>query len=146
MLELVNKTLHQRPVEGQYVAVTYAVYDPASRSIALANSGLPYPLLVRAGQPTFLDVAGVPLGLFPDSKYEETSLQLVNGDILVFYSDGVIEMRNDSGDEYGLKRLAEVVRINHEKSAEDPPKKSSNPSARLLPTLSAASGRTTIGR
>jgi sigma-B regulation protein RsbU (phosphoserine phosphatase) len=119
MLELVNKTLHQRPVEGQYVAVTYAVYEPASRSIALANSGLPYPLLVRAGQPTFLDVAGVPLGLFPDSKYEETSLQLVNGDILVFYSDGVIEMRNDSGDEYGLKRLAEVVRINHEKSAEE---------------------------
>ena len=119
MLELVNKTLHQRPVEGQYVAVTYAIYEPASRSIALANSGLPYPLLVRSGQPTFLDVAGVPLGLFPDSKYEETSLQLVSGDILVFYSDGVIEMRNDSGDEYGLKRLAEVVRINHEKSADE---------------------------
>jgi len=119
MLELVNKTLHQRPVEGQYVAVTYAIYEPASRSIALANSGLPYPLLVRAGQPTFLDVAGVPLGLFPDSKYEETSLQLASGDILVFYSDGVIEMRNDSGDEYGLKRLAEVVRINHEKSADE---------------------------
>src|SRR5215813_2587013 len=119
MLELVNKTLSQRPVEGQYVAVTYSIYQPNTGAITLANSGLPYPLLVRAGQPTFLDVAGIPLGLFPDSKYEETSLQLVNGDILVFYSDGVIEMRNDTGDEYGLKRLAEVVRINHEKSAEE---------------------------
>src|SRR5215467_9617080 len=56
MLELVNKTLYQRPIEGQYVAVTYAVYDPKTRTIKLANSGLPYPLLVRAGQPTFLDV------------------------------------------------------------------------------------------
>jgi sigma-B regulation protein RsbU (phosphoserine phosphatase) len=119
MLELVNKTLYQRPIEGQYIAVTYAVYDPNTKAIALSNSGLPYPLLVRAGQPTFLDIGGVPLGLFPDSKYEETALQLQAGDVLVFYSDGVVEMRNDAGEEFGLKRLAETVRRNHEKSPED---------------------------
>src|SRR5205085_1856803 len=115
MLELVNKTLHQRPVEGQYVAVTYTIYDPKNKSIALANSGLPYPLLVRAGQPTFLDIGGIPLGLFPDSKYEETSLQLMTGDVLVFYSDGVVEMRNDAGEEFGLKRLPDTVRKHHHK-------------------------------
>ncbi len=119
MLELVNKTLHQRPVEGQFVAVTYAIYDPKTRSIALANSGLPYPLLVRAGQPTFLDVAGVPLGLFPDSKYDETSMELLSGDVLVFYSDGVIEMRNEAGEEFGLSRLAEAIAANHQKPAEE---------------------------
>jgi sigma-B regulation protein RsbU (phosphoserine phosphatase) len=76
MLELVNKTLYQRPIEGQYVALTYSIYEPATGKITLANSGLPYPLLVRSGKPTFLDVAGIPLGLFPDSKYEETELSL----------------------------------------------------------------------
>jgi phosphoserine phosphatase RsbU/P len=119
MLELVNKTLFQRPIEGQYVAVTYAVYDPKNKTIALSNSGLPYPLLVRAGQPSFVDVGGVPLGLFPDSQYEETSLQLQTGDVLVFYSDGVVEMRNDSGEEFGLKRLADTVRSSCEKSPEE---------------------------
>jgi sigma-B regulation protein RsbU (phosphoserine phosphatase) len=119
MLELVNKTLYQRPIEGQYVAVTYAIYDPKTRSIAMSNSGLPYPLLVRAGQPTFLDIGGIPLGLFPDSRYEETALQLQAGDILVFYSDGVIEMRNDTGEEFGLKRLADVVGANYESSPRD---------------------------
>jgi phosphoserine phosphatase RsbU/P len=119
MLELVNKTLFQRPIEGQYVAVTYAVYDPKNKTIALSNSGLPYPLLVRAGQPSFVDVGGVPLGLFPDSRYEETSLQLQTGDVLVFYSDGVVEMRNDSGEEFGLKRLADTVRSSCEKSPEE---------------------------
>lgn len=119
MLELVNKTLHQRPVEGQFVAVTYAIYDPKNRSISLSNSGLPYPLLVRAGQPTFLDVGGVPLGLFQDSTYEETSLQMLEDDVLVFYSDGVIEMRNDQGDEFGLTRLADSVRVNYHKSADE---------------------------
>jgi sigma-B regulation protein RsbU (phosphoserine phosphatase) len=119
MLELVNKTLYQRPIEGQYVAVTYAVYDPKIKTITLANSGLPYPLLVRTGQPTFLDIGGIPLGLFPDSIYEETALQLQAGDVLVFYSDGVVEMRNDAGEEFGLKRLAETVRKNHEKTADE---------------------------
>ena len=119
MLELVNKTLFQRPVEGQYVAVTYSIYEPNTRTINLANSGLPYPLLVRAGQPTFLDIGGIPLGLFPDSKYQETQLQLQTGDLLIFYSDGVVEMRNDTGEEFGLRRLAETVRSNYEKSAND---------------------------
>jgi len=119
MLELVNKTLYQRPIEGQYVAVTYAIYDPKTRTVTLSNSGLPYPLLVRAGQPTFLDVGGIPLGLFPDSQYEETALELQPGDTLVFYSDGVVEMRNDNGDEFGLRRLAETVRQNHDKTAEE---------------------------
>jgi len=119
MLELVNKTLYQRPIEGQYIAVTYAIYDPSSRTIALSNSGLPYPLLMRAGQPTFLDIGGIPIGLFPDSQYEETTVQLQTGDVLVFYSDGVIEMRNDAGDEFGLKRLAETVRNNHERTPEE---------------------------
>ena len=119
MLELVNKTLFQRPVEGQYIAVTYSIYEPKTRIINLANSGLPYPLLVRAGQPTFLDIGGIPLGLFANSTYEETELPLQTGDILVFYSDGVVEMRNDGGEEFGLKRLAETVRSNHEKSAKD---------------------------
>src|SRR5437867_4731241 len=119
MLELVNKTLFQRPVEGQYIAVTYSIYEPKTRIINLANSGLPYPLLVRAGQPTFLDIGGIPLGLFANSKYEETELLLQTGAILVFYSDGVIEMKNDGGEEFGLKRLAETVRSNREKSPKD---------------------------
>ena len=44
MLELVNKTLFSRPIESQYCALTYAIYDPQTRKITLANSGLPYPI------------------------------------------------------------------------------------------------------
>ena len=57
--------------------------------------------------------------MFPDSQYEETSLQLQTGDVLVFYSDGVIEMRNDAGEEFGLKRLADTVCNNHESEPEE---------------------------
>src|SRR5205085_2134394 len=67
MLELVNKTLYQRPIEGQYIAMTYALYDKKEHTIVLANSGLPYPLLIHHGEPKFLDLAGIPVGLFPES-------------------------------------------------------------------------------
>ena len=144
MLELVNKTLFQRPIEGQYVAVTYAVYDPKNKTIALSNSGLPYPLLVRAGQPSFVDVGGVPLGLFPDSRYEETSLELQTGDVLVFYSDGVVEMRNDSGEEFGLKRLAETVSSSCEKSPEEIVKSVSTTLAEFIGRVRPQDDRTMI--
>jgi phosphoserine phosphatase RsbU/P len=119
MLELVNKTLYQRPIESQYVALTYSIYEPATRKFTLANSGLPYPLLIRSGQASFIDVGGIPLGLFPDSKYEETTLTLQNGDVVVLYSDGIVELRNDAGDDFGMKRLADTVQANHEKSPTD---------------------------
>jgi sigma-B regulation protein RsbU (phosphoserine phosphatase) len=118
MLELVNKTLYQRPIEGQYIALNYSIYDPLTRKITLANSGLPYPLLVRNAESRFLDLAGVPLGLVPASEYQEIEVALESGDVLVFYSDGVIEMRNEQGDDFGLKRLAEVVRKHSRKTAE----------------------------
>jgi sigma-B regulation protein RsbU (phosphoserine phosphatase) len=119
MLELVNKTLYQRPVESQYVALTYSIFDPKTDKITMANSGLPYPLLVHNGQSQFLELAGIPLGLFSGSRYEELELILQAGDVLVFYSDGVVETHNESGEDFGLKRLAETVRLNHEKKPEE---------------------------
>ncbi len=110
MLELVNKTLYSRPIESQYCALTYAIYDPQFRKITLANSGLPYPIHVRDGVPRFLELGGIPVGLFPDSKYQELELELQEGDVLVFYTDGLVEARDESDEEFGLKRLAQTVR------------------------------------
>ena len=117
MLELVNKTLYSRPIESQYCCLTYAIYDPANRRITIANSGLPYPLLVRNGSPKFLELAGIPVGLFPDSQYQEQEVQLESGDVLAFYSDGLVEARDANNDDFGLKRFAEVIRVNSGKPA-----------------------------
>jgi sigma-B regulation protein RsbU (phosphoserine phosphatase) len=119
MLELVNKTLYQRPIESQYIALTFSIYDPTERKITMANSGLPYPLLIRNGQTKFLDLSGIPLGLFPESKYQEIELSLESGDVLVFYSDGMVEIRNETGDDFGLKRLAETARRNADRTVEE---------------------------
>jgi sigma-B regulation protein RsbU (phosphoserine phosphatase) len=110
MLELVNKTLYSRPIESQYCALTYAIYDPQLHKVIFANSGLPYPILVRDGVPRFLELGGIPVGLFPDSKYQEIELDLQERDILVFYTDGLVEARDEGDEDFGIKRLAQTVR------------------------------------
>jgi sigma-B regulation protein RsbU (phosphoserine phosphatase) len=99
-----------------------ALYGALASGVIRTRAGRKYPpaqMLELVGHPTFLDIGGIPLGLFPDSRYEETEIQLQPGDVLVFYSDGVAEMRNESGDEFGLRRLADVVRANHERPPDE---------------------------
>ncbi len=57
-----------------------AVYDQRDRTLTLAGSGLPCPLLVRGGAVESLDVRGLPLGLLPEQEYRQTKLELRTGD------------------------------------------------------------------
>jgi sigma-B regulation protein RsbU (phosphoserine phosphatase) len=109
MLELVNTTLQQRPIASHYIALTYAIFDPEASLLTIANSGLPYPIHVHGEEVAYLDLAGIPLGLFPRSTYQERALRLAQDDVIVFYTDGIVEMRGISGEEFGLRRLARVV-------------------------------------
>src|ERR1700732_3322049 len=71
MLAMLNRRLYGARLDSRFIAKTFAVYDAGSRRLTLANSGGPYPLLVRDGQVQELRVAGIPLGLFPDTEDEE---------------------------------------------------------------------------
>ena len=116
MLELVNRSLQQRRITSLYIALTYAICDPDRGQLTLANSGLPYAIHVHDNECGFIDVAGIPLGLFPDSKYQERVVDLAKDDLIVFYTDGAVELPSPSGEEFGLKRLAEVVQRHQDES------------------------------
>ncbi|MDH6127354.1 SpoIIE family protein phosphatase [Kitasatospora sp. GP82] len=74
-----------------------ARYDPDSRELCWARAGHLPPLLVRAGQARLLPMPhGVLIGADPDSHYEEDSLRLEPGDVLLLYTDGLIERRDRS--------------------------------------------------
>ena len=118
MLELVNKSLQQRPIATQYVALTYAIYDPERKQMTFANSGLPYPVHVRAGREGFLDLAGIPLGLCPGSTYQERTLEFETGDLVVFYTDDIVERMDSGGEEFGLRRLSQIVLQEREQNPE----------------------------
>jgi sigma-B regulation protein RsbU (phosphoserine phosphatase) len=106
LLSRVNRTLRRRGVEGLFCTLAYALFDFQDRSMRVANSGLPHPLHYRAGERKAIpvQVSGLPLGTFDGVTYDELEVDLSPGDVVVFYSDGVVEPRAGS-EEYGGERL-----------------------------------------
>jgi len=102
----VNRTLRRRGIEGLFCTLAYALFDFQDRSMRVANSGLPHPLHYRAAAraATPVAVAGLPLGTFDGVVYDEFEVELGAGDVVVFYSDGVVEARAGN-EEYGVERL-----------------------------------------
>jgi phosphoserine phosphatase RsbU/P len=109
MLADLNGHLLIPGASGRYITMVLAVYDPVTAELSLANSGFPLPLLVRNEEIRPIDVTGLPLGLFPNSSYDGTALQLQPGDVLVFCSDGVLEQTNAAQEEFGAARLYDLL-------------------------------------
>jgi phosphoserine phosphatase RsbU/P len=109
MLALLNQRLYGARLDARFIAMAFAVYDAGERRLTLANAGSPYPVLVRDGEVQQIRVAGVPLGLFLDSQYDEVTLELRPGDTVMFASDGILESENADREEFGLKRLRAVL-------------------------------------
>jgi sigma-B regulation protein RsbU (phosphoserine phosphatase) len=105
MLGMLNRRMYGARLDARFIAMLFAVYDAATRRLTLANAGGPYPLLVREGSAREIRVEGVPLGLFPDTDYDETTVDLQAGDIVLFASDGILESENARAEEFGSKRL-----------------------------------------
>jgi sigma-B regulation protein RsbU (phosphoserine phosphatase) len=109
VLMSINTILHERQLEEYFCALCYSLFDLKRRTVTLANSGVPYPIRVSQGVCSQIELPGVPLGSFFGVSYDEITLPLLAGDVYVFYSDGVSEAVNASGDEFSSQRLMDVV-------------------------------------
>lgn len=93
-----------------YFTLTYGVVDPTSGRFEFVSPGNPGPILSRPGQaPRIFDRPAVPIGLLPDSSYEDARIDLEPGDRLYLHSDGVHEERNPREEEFGRDRLLEHI-------------------------------------
>jgi sigma-B regulation protein RsbU (phosphoserine phosphatase) len=120
MLALLNRRLYDARLDARFIAMAFAVYDAGARRLTLANAGAPYPILLRNGKVQQIFASGVPLGLFPDTQYDEVIVDLHPGDIVLFASDGILETENADLEEFGLKRLTAVLKsISRQQSAKE---------------------------
>ena len=109
MLATLNRRLSDNRFDSRFIAMLFATYDAPSRSLTLANAGGPYPLLVRDGCVQSIRLEGIPLGLVPDTQYDETTIELTPGDVVLFASDGILESENAEQEEFGPKRLSALL-------------------------------------
>jgi len=107
ILARLNDELSTENPSGMFVTMLCARYDPALRTVAIANAGHCRPVLVRAGEaPTWaMQDKGTALGFEPELEFPRVDVQLREGDTLVLYTDGVNEAFNPGGECYGDERL-----------------------------------------
>ena len=118
MLAAVNYSLAERRIDGQFVSLIYAVWDDESRTLQVANSGLPRPVYCHKGKPQLIEATGLPLGLFDDAEYDEFTFQAEADDVFVFFSDGILDATNKAGVLFGRTRLEKIINGCYGNSAE----------------------------
>jgi len=135
MLKRLNIMLLERKIEGHFITLTYAIWEPKTQTLRLANAGMPLPILVRQGHAKPIRAEGVPLGLLDHAEYQETAVTLEKGDLLALFSDGLQEAADPQHEEFGTRRLEKVLRENAPK-----------PIGEILETLFAELARFEQGR
>jgi sigma-B regulation protein RsbU (phosphoserine phosphatase) len=102
-----NVLFPMKSVGQHYFTFLYGVLDVKTRSFRFVSAGSPGPLVVHAdGSADLHDVPAVPIGMFPDSEYVDTTIELQAGDRLYLYTDGLYEERNiETREQFGRERM-----------------------------------------
>jgi sigma-B regulation protein RsbU (phosphoserine phosphatase) len=109
VLALLNRHLYRSTQPEKYATLFLAHYEGAQSRLTYSNGGQLPPLVLRADHSvTRLDRGGTVVGLMDGMSYDEGTIHLRSGDIVIAYSDGVTEPENEFGD-FGEERLLEVV-------------------------------------
>ncbi len=107
----VNRQLHACSPADRYATLFYGVFDENTRTLQYVNAGHNPAMVIRSdGAITWLKAGAPPVGFFADTVYEARAVQLHAGDLILAYTDGIVEANNTAGEEWGgLGLLAAVT-------------------------------------
>ena len=108
-----NYFLYRSTGPNSYATFFYAQLDQHTRELRYVNAGHNAPYLLRAGGDSpveELTTGGTIIGMFPQTRYEEGTLALNTGDVLIVFTDGVTEALNPADEEFGEDRLKDLLR------------------------------------
>ena len=113
-----NRHLIRSANPNKFASFFLGSLEPASGEIDYVNAGHNPPVLVRAGgEIERLPAGGVVLGVFEEAPFEERTVCLAPGDLVVLYSDGVTEQSDAKDEEFGEERLIQAVLSSRGQSA-----------------------------
>jgi sigma-B regulation protein RsbU (phosphoserine phosphatase) len=109
LVSTLNRQLYASTTPEKYATFYFALYEDSTHSLTYTNAGHLSPILFRGSEMQMLDSTGTVVGAFPIARYEERTVPLEHGDILVAYTDGIIEPENAYGEMFGEERLKDLV-------------------------------------
>jgi HAMP domain-containing protein len=107
-----NKILLETTAPDCFVTLFYAEYSLRTGDLRYVNAGHDWPMVVRPDGQLFIDLesSGLMLGALPDVSLHENEIELEEGDLVVAYSDGLIDAVNERDEPFGRERVREVLR------------------------------------
>jgi sigma-B regulation protein RsbU (phosphoserine phosphatase) len=117
--EKLNALICENLSADRFITFFYAQLDGEGRKLRYVNAGHNAPILARRdGSHSRLEAGGGVLGIFPEERYASGAEDLAPGDRVVFFTDGVTEAADAAIEEFGEKRLLEVIMANRDLEAE----------------------------
>ena len=115
-----NKLLFQSTSSEKFVTLFYGIVDTSQHQLCFTNAGhdLPY-LFSKNGEVRRLQTGGVALSILEDFPFEDETVPLQQGDLLIICSDGITEAMNPFQEQFGDARLEEVIRQHKESTSAD---------------------------
>ncbi|MBI4719741.1 MAG: SpoIIE family protein phosphatase [Chitinivibrionia bacterium] len=105
-----NNYLCSNAKPGQFATFFYGILDVRRFTFTFSNAGQHPVLLIKGQYVDRLGEGGVLLGVQKNHVYQEGSVRIEPGDLLCLHTDGIVEQKNAAGEEYGEKRLVELLR------------------------------------
>ncbi len=117
-----SELLRARTALDRFASLFWCYYDPGEKVLRYVNAGHPPPLLLRqnsAGERRVerLEEGGPVLGVVPAAQYRQGTAPICPGDLLVLFSDGVVEAANESEEQFGEARLLTAIQEFSQSSA-----------------------------
>jgi sigma-B regulation protein RsbU (phosphoserine phosphatase) len=109
LVATLNRQLYANTSLEKYATFYFALYHEDTHSLTYTNAGHLSPMLLRCGELQMLESTGTVVGAFPLARYEERTVPLEHGDLLVAYTDGIVEPENAYGEMFGEDRLKDLV-------------------------------------
>jgi sigma-B regulation protein RsbU (phosphoserine phosphatase) len=106
----VNNLVYESSTSNRYATFFYAEYDPSTSLLTYVNAGHNPPYILRGKKAIPLDATGIVVGLLPNADYEQVTIPMHAGDVLLTYTDGISEAMNYQDEEWGEDRMIASVR------------------------------------
>ena len=118
--QMINQLLPDFTSDSHFITMSFGILNLKDNRMTFVSCGHPPALLIhKDGRTEELKINGPALGIYTSVNYNNESMHLTEGDILVMYTDGVMELENLHGENFGIDRLREVILKNKENAAKD---------------------------
>ncbi len=115
VFDYTNQFLFTRLIRGTFITSFVAGYDPKTESIDYACAGHPPGIMYRYRNKELIELnlaGGIPLGVVKEYTWENSTIAFNKNDLLVLYTDGILEAENDNGEQFGIDRLKNIISSN----------------------------------